>query len=176
MESKSQSDIIIHVKQKKFEAHKLILSTRSTVFLAMFENNHTEKKTNTVKIEGIEPTVFAEVLRFIYTDEVNKMEDMAPNLLAVADKYMLDLLKARCEEFLASYITVETCGKLLVLAHLHSALELKKKILDFVHSRSIDIIEALDWQELWISAQPQLLRNIAYALETTAATMQTSNK
>ena len=174
--SKTFADIVIDVKGQKFEAHKVVLASRSPVFLAMFQNDLMEKKTNTVKIEDIEPVVFEEVLRFIYTDEVNKMEDMAPNLLAVADKYMLDLLKARCEEFLASYITVETCGKLLVLAHLHSALELKKKILDFVHSRSIDIIEALDWQELWISAQPQLLRNIAYALETTAATMQTSNK
>ena len=161
MESKSQSDIIIHVKQKKFEAHKLILSTRSPVFLAMFENNHTEKKTNTVKIEGIEPTVFAEVLRFIYTDEVENLDELAAELLAAAERYMLDFLKAKCEAYLSEKITVETCAELLLLADLHSADRLKKMVLDFFRFRIAEVAETASWQQLMKSANPLLFRDIS---------------
>ena len=45
-------------------------SEESAVFRAMFQTNLTEMQTNTLNIEEIEPAVFAEVLRFIYTDKV----------------------------------------------------------------------------------------------------------
>ena len=159
-QSKSQSDIIIHVNEKKFKAHKLILSTRSPVFLAMFEKNHTEKKTNTLKIEGIEPTVFAEVLRFIYTDEVENLDELAAELLAAAERYMLDLIKAKCEESLAGNITTENCAELLLLADLHSANGLKKFVLDFIRLRAGLVFATTNWQEFMKSTRPQLLRDI----------------
>ena len=42
--NKSVSDVIIDVQGQKFEAHKLILSTRSPVFYAMFQSDLIEKK------------------------------------------------------------------------------------------------------------------------------------
>ena len=111
LESKAHSDVIIHVKEEKFKAHKTILISRSPVFEAMFQSDLTEKATNTLKIEDIERRVFQEVLRFIYTDEVNQMEEMASDLLAAAEKYMLTLLKEKCEVSLSRNVTVETCSE-----------------------------------------------------------------
>ena len=91
-ESKLQSDIVIQVKDAKFDAHKLVLGTRSPVFLATFQSNLTETQTNTLKIKGIEPAVFKEVLRFLYTDQVEQLDELAEELLAAAERYMLDLL------------------------------------------------------------------------------------
>ena len=114
-----------------FEAHKVVLVARSPVFDAMFQANLTEMQSNTLIIEDIEPIVFAEVLRFLYTDEVINLEDRTSDLLAAADKYMLDLLKLKCEAHLDKKITVENCSKLLLLADLHSAERLKKNCLGF---------------------------------------------
>ena len=165
MESKSLSDITIDVKGQKFEAHKLVLAARSPVFLAMFQNDLMEKKTNTLDIEDIEPTVFAEVLRFIYTDEVNKLDELAKELLAAADKYMLDLLKVKCERSLARTITLKNCCELLILTNLHSAENLKKVLLDFVCAQSSEVAVSPNWLRLIeTDAHPQLLRDISMVI------------
>ena len=167
MDSKSLADVIIDVKGQKFDAHKLILSARSPVFYAMFQSDFSEQKDNTLEVKDIEPDVFVEVLRFIYTDKAEKLEEMAPQLLAAADKYMLDLLKKKCEAFLARKVTLDNCGELLVLAHLHSSTDLKHTLLDFVRFHSSEVALTCNWQRLLAAAHPQLLRDISMALMTT---------
>ena len=126
--NKSLSDVTIQIDGKNFEAHKAVLAARSPVFLAMFQSNLTEDQTNTLKIDDIEPDVFKEMLRFIYTDQVENVDALAEKLLAAADKYMLDLLKTKCEAYLATYITGENCCQLLILADLHSVERLKTSV------------------------------------------------
>ena len=94
----------------------------------MFQSNLTEDQTNTLKIDDIEPDVFKEMLRFIYTDQVENVDALAEKLLAAADKYMLDLLKTKCEAYLATNITGENCCQLLILADLHSVERLKTSV------------------------------------------------
>ena len=79
------------------------------MFAAMFVADLSEKRTNTLLIEDIDADVFVEMLRFIYTDEVKNIKNLAAKLLVAADKYMLDLLKLKCEKVLAENITVENC-------------------------------------------------------------------
>jgi speckle-type POZ protein len=162
--TKSLADVIVDVQGQKFDVHKLILCARSPVFFAMFENDFTEKKTNTFEVEDIAPEVFLEVLRFIYTDKVEKLDEMAPQLLAAADKYMLDLLKTKCEIALARNVTLENCGQLLILAHLHCAKDLKKILLDFVRCYSSEVAVTSNWLTLLETASPQLLRDISMTL------------
>lgn len=157
-ESKSQSDIVIQVKAKKFDAHKLVLGTRSPVFLALFQSNLAETQTNTLKIRGIKPTVFKEVLRFMYTDQVEQLDELAEELLAAAERYMLDLLKEKCVTHLAGTITVENCAEKLQFADLHSAAGLKTIVLDFFRCRAAEVAETSSWQQLTKSANSDLLR------------------
>ena len=169
-ESKALSDVVIQVQEERFDAHKLILSARSSVFLAMFQSDLTETQTDTVKIEGIEPAVFKEVLRFIYTDQVERMEEMAVELLAAAERYMLDFLKEKCASHLATKITVENCAELLLFADLHSAARLKTMVLHFFRSRPTKVAQTASWQQLMQSANPSLLRDVALIQKTTVAT------
>ena len=163
MDSKMLSDVLIQVEDTKFDAHKCLLSARSSVFLAMFQSDFTETQTNTLKIEGIEPAVFKEVLRFIYTDEVEQLDELAVELLAAAERYMLNLLKSKCEAHLAEKISVENCDDLLLLADLYSAAGLKVMVLDFFRSRAAEVAKTASWQQLMLSANPHLLRDISMA-------------
>ena len=163
-ESKEQSDIVIRVKKEKFNAHKTVLSARSPVFRAMFQSNLTETQTNKLKIKGITPAVFKELLRFMYTDQVEQLEELAEELLAAAEKYMLDLLKEKCVAQLAGTITVENCAKLLEFADFHSATGLKTIVLDFIRSQAAEVTETASWQLFMQSAKPDLLRDINNAV------------
>ena len=101
-EKMSLTDVTFDIRGQKCAAHKNILAMRSPVFAAMFHHPTKEMQSNQVEVKDIDPDVFQEVLRFIYTGktESTAMNKMAPNLLAAADKYLLEDLKSRCETHL----------------------------------------------------------------------------
>lgn len=77
---------------KQFNAHKAILAARSPVFGAMFEHEMEERKNGRVEILDVESDVFKEMLQFIYTGKSSKLDQMAPELLAAADKVSTETL------------------------------------------------------------------------------------
>jgi speckle-type POZ protein len=96
------SDVTFNVQGQKFPAHVIILAMRSPVFAAMFLHPTKEMQSGEVKVDDIDPDVFQEVLRYLYTGLTRSttMDVMAPELLVVADKYLLEELKTRCETHL----------------------------------------------------------------------------
>lgn len=81
------SDVLLILADgKSFKAHKSILAARSPVFGAMFEHEMEERKNGKVQILDVESDVFKEMLQFIYTGRTEKLKEMAPELLATADK------------------------------------------------------------------------------------------
>ncbi|XP_045023655.1 speckle-type POZ protein isoform X5 [Daphnia magna] len=133
--NKSLSDVKLIVGGRTLHAHKIILSARSKVFTAMFEHETAEKLSNKVDIRDIDPDVFHEVLGYMYTGRMSSgtLEKMAVGVLAVADKYLLDQLKAECETHLINSMSADNCAELLALsAQPHPAMHLKKYAFDFL--------------------------------------------
>ncbi|EDS32880.1 speckle-type poz protein [Culex quinquefasciatus] len=93
-----------------------------------------ESTENKVTITDIEPKVFEQLLRFMYTDSVadSDMATMAFELLQAADKYDLETLKTRCEAALCGQISKETAVNTLVLADLYHAKKLKRAAINFI--------------------------------------------
>ena len=86
MDSGLFSDVCLCAGGREFKAHKAILATRSPVFGAMFEHEMEESRKGRVEISDIDPDVFQELLRFIYTGTTPQLQGMADDLLAAADK------------------------------------------------------------------------------------------
>lgn len=148
------ADLTITVGSETFRAHKAILAARSTVFAAMFQHDMQESQRNKVTIKDIQPKVFKEVLRFIYTDKVKGM--MACELLEAADMYDLGRLKVMCEIALIEGITVGSVTKTLIMADLHRAKELKARAIQFIGEN----LKAMpDWSE-FCSYRPDLVAEI----------------
>jgi speckle-type POZ protein len=123
------SDVNFNIGGREFPAHKLILAARSEVFDAMFKHQMKENSTNQIKIEDIDPEVFQELLRFIYTGRVSTatMEAMAVGLFVAADKYLLSGLKNECENYLLHDMSPDNCIELLLNSNLMNSAELLKK-------------------------------------------------
>ncbi|XP_023383254.1 speckle-type POZ protein-like isoform X3 [Pteropus vampyrus] len=154
---------------------------RSPVFNAMFEHEMEESKKNRVEINDVDPEVFKEMMRFIYTGKAPNLDKMADNLLAAADKYALERLKVMCEEALCSNLSVENVADTLVLADLHSAEQLKAQAIDFINRCSVlrqlgckdgknwnsnqatDIMETSGWKSM-IQSHPHLVAEAFRAL------------
>lgn len=136
------------LEKKEFRAYKGILAARSSVFAAMFRHHMEEHKQNRVTIDDIEEQVFSEVLYFIYTHRAPSLNEMALELLAVAEKYALQDLKAMCEEALIANRSVQTAVKTLVMAELHSAKQLKVQTIKFINRNASNIITTENWQNV----------------------------
>jgi speckle-type POZ protein len=100
----------------------------------MFEHEMLECKNNYVKISDVEPDVMYETLRFIYTGKVHNMDKLSDSLLAVADKYALERLKVLCEESLSNSLDIDNVCETLILADLHTALQLKAQAIEFINT------------------------------------------
>jgi speckle-type POZ protein len=111
------------------------LVTRSKYFAAMFQHPTKEQSTDQIKIEDIEPQVFQELLRFIYTGRVplDKLETMAAGLFIAfaAENYLIDELKMKCENYLLLHMTPDNCVILLLHGDLNNPAEYMKKAAKF---------------------------------------------
>ncbi|XP_038113317.1 speckle-type POZ protein B-like [Culex quinquefasciatus] len=149
LDDKEFTDVVLAVNGEEFLAHKGVLAHRSSVFRAMLSHEMIESTQNKVTITDIEPKVFEQLLRFIYTDSVadSDMATMAFDLLQAADKYDLETLKTRCEAALCGQISKETAVNTLVLADLYHAKKLKRAAINFI-GRNVGVIQTEDWKKL----------------------------
>ena len=159
------SDVIFDIRGREFPAHKIILAARSEVFAAMFQHPTTENLTNKIKIEDIEPDVFHELLRFIYTGRINSttMETMAAGLLIAADKYFLIELKNECEKYLVLQMSPENCVELILHINLLNPAEHLKKVLKeaakYFRRLQSEVMATAKWEKME-EENPRLLLKI----------------
>jgi len=95
LDTQSMADVTFVVKNEKIGAHSSIVVSGSPVICAMLEKgNFKEGATKEVKIDDIDPLVFKEMLRYLYTGKSPKLEedDVTEPLFLAADKYQIEAL------------------------------------------------------------------------------------
>ncbi|KAM8715527.1 hypothetical protein ACLKA7_002560 [Drosophila subpalustris] len=148
-ESKKFSNVtIVAVGGQEIQAHKNILSARCEVFEAMFNNEMEEKLQGRVTITDVDPEVLTEMLRFIYTDQAPKLDTMCEDLLAAANKYLLERLKNMCENFLLARLTIDNAADTLILANTHNASQLQAHTIDFINDKRDDVEQTNGWKQM----------------------------
>ncbi|XP_044580716.1 speckle-type POZ protein B-like [Cotesia glomerata] len=157
--SKKNCDVVITVGDEKFDAHKVVLITRSNVFEAMFEHDMKESKTNEVDIPDVDPGVFRRVLEFIYTDKVEDLDIFADELLEASDKYQLHGLKKMCETSLSKTLSFKNAVRILILADRHSAERLNEFTMNFVVAHLAELKNTEEFKRLEKSQE-----SLAYAV------------
>jgi BTB/POZ domain len=132
----------------EFSAHFGIVSS-SPVIAAMFESGHFQEGTSrTVHINDIDPQVFEQMLRFMYSGRAPKLEELVKPLFHVADYFQFRKLKEKCEEHLSSKLTTKNVIRRLVMAHQYSASDLWEAALAFIMKHEEGIWFRQDWKQL----------------------------
>ncbi len=144
------SDVNFNIGGREFPAHKSILAARCQYFAAMFKHPMKENSTNQVKIEDIDPEVFDQLLRFIYTGRVplDKLETMAAGLFIAADKYLMDELKIKCENYLLHQMSPDNCVVLLLHGDLQNPAEYIKKAAKFFRRNPSQVMATDKWKKM----------------------------
>ncbi|CAL1280888.1 unnamed protein product [Larinioides sclopetarius] len=139
------SDVALRTDSETFMVHKILLSSRSPVFKAMFTNDMREKASNCIDVPDVNAGTLRRLLLYIYTNKVQVFEwDKIADLLRAADKYELLELKDLCSSILKSNISSSNVCCILSLADMHHDEDLYKEGLDFV-SKNLDIFSSDAW-------------------------------
>lgn len=154
-ETKRQADVTFIFKDESIEAHSLIIASGSPVLAAMFQNNCKEKQEKVVEIKDIDPSVFDNLLRYIYTGDSDWDNVNVADLLIAADKYQVESLKKECAFHLAQDLTVENATQYLVMAHLYNSPDLHQSTLHFMSENAKAICSRKEWMDV-IKNYPEL--------------------
>jgi len=157
------ADCKIVCRERVFDCHMFMLSSRSPVFSAMFKNNMEEAASKRVEIKDLSPEVVEQMLFYIYTGNTPNLTQGAGELLAAAEKYQLDQLKNMCEEKLCNSTSIENAVANLVLGDMYQAHHLKKMALSFVVKNMSSVIRTRDWRDRLI-CQPVLMTEVMEAM------------
>jgi speckle-type POZ protein len=84
--------------------------------MAMLTTDMQEASSSKIIVGDIDGETMLELLRFIYTNEVENIDEIAKNLIYAAEKYDLPELKALCASKLIDQIADENVSELLHVA------------------------------------------------------------
>ena len=90
LETGKYSDVLLVVGEKEYQAHKNILSARSSVFASMLElnveTNKENKEQQKIEIADMKVEVFDEMIKYIYSGRIDSLEKHAADLFVAANK------------------------------------------------------------------------------------------
>lgn len=98
----------------------------------MLKTDMLESRMNQVIIPDYDSKVIRELLRFVYTGEVENIEDVAVDLIMAADKYQIDDLMAHCVKILSKKLAADNVVDLLLLADKLTNDELYQSCVDMI--------------------------------------------
>lgn len=112
----------------------------------MLENQMEESLSGTIKISDVSYDSLHCFVNYLYTAEAHLDEQMACNLLILAEKYQVKYLKTFCEKFLLSKLNWDNALLSFAFAHQHNA----KDLLDSSLSVIIENMDKLSTREEYI--------------------------
>ncbi|MQL86004.1 hypothetical protein Taro_018509 [Colocasia esculenta] len=165
--SPTTTDVVLHAASPAGEctsvppipAHRAVLMSRSPVFKAMLENEMEESRSGMIKITDVTYNVLRSFVHYLYTAEVLLDEQMACDLLILAEKYQVKHLKAFCEKFMISKINNDNAIVSFAFAHRHNAQHLLEAALSLLLDNMSTLTAREEYKEL-VEKDPRLVVEI----------------
>ena len=159
-DSQIMADVKFRVKEEEIGAHLAIVVSASPVMAAMLEpDKFKEGRTRTAHIDDMEPDVFKEMLRYVYTGTVPQLEQMAESLSVAADRFQIQGLKDLCAEQLIQQLDLNNAVRYLVLGHLHSVPQLLEASLQCLEKNKKKLWSRTDWEN-FAHSYPELFYQV----------------
>ena len=125
---------------KTIPAHKFVLVISSPVFFAMFYGDLPER--DCVEIPDCDYESLLEVLRFIYSDEVNLNPGNVMQVLYLAKKYMLPTLAEKCSVYLKENLDASSVFLVLPQAQKYEEKDLLDHCWKLIENETVEAVES----------------------------------
>jgi len=132
-------DVTIQVEDETFHAHKVVLSSASPYFHAMFTQGMRERNAEVVQLHDINSATITLLLDFIYTSKILIIEDNVQQLLPAANMLQLTEVRDACCRFLFNQLDPCNALGILLFADTHNCPELVKTTEKYVLQNFVKI-------------------------------------
>lgn len=133
--------------QQRIPAHKYVLATSSSVFHAMFYGG-LANQTNDIKIPDVEPCAFLNLLRYMYTDQIQLAPDNVLATLYAAKKYIVPFLAKSCVRFLETSLSARNACILLSQGRLFEEQELMQRCWEVIDAQAEEALKSDGFTEM----------------------------
>lgn len=160
------SDVTFLVQGERIPAHSQILCARSQVLERQLYSGMKESISKEILVEDTQSATFRAMLKFLYTDDLAIIEDLAKhahdssgssclkwkmatpflqNLLSLSHLYQINRLRVWCEQKLCDNISSNEVFSILCQAHLYEAKQLEKACLNFIKDNLPQVVATPDY-------------------------------
>ncbi|CAE7253634.1 XRN1 [Symbiodinium sp. CCMP2592] len=178
LEEASSSDVLFSVQGEEIHAHSQVLCARSEVLKKQLNSGMQESVSKMIMVEDCNVATFKSFLRFLYTDKLPTVADLATEqasqavkqvgsrhpsqmeaLWAVSHKYQVVRLQRWCEAQLCKQLSKEQVCSVLRQAHIFEATQLEKACLSYVRENLAEVLKLEAYTDL-ISKWPEIALKI----------------
>jgi len=145
------ADVTFLVEGQPVYATRAHLASRSEHFRALLYGGMRESSaaSEPITLPDITHGVFLLLLEYIYTDQVGDIGSrLAVPLLIAAERFLLDRLKALCEDIIRKSISIDNVVQVMMTAKVHHADGLKDICMDFILTNEEKIKSTPAFKEL----------------------------
>ena len=133
-------DVILKIDNEAFDAHKLVLSSVSPFFDAMFTTQGmVEKDANIVELHNVDRESFSSLLDFIYTSKLVINDENVQQLLPASDILRLTNVRDACCQYLQNQLDPSNALGILLFGDTHNCHDLVKNTEEYVLENFISI-------------------------------------
>ena len=151
-------DTIVRVEGEDFPAHKNVLCATSDYFKAFFSSDLQvkESQSSLVGLKNMKSSTIAEVLRFMYTGEVNMSSSNAQDLIVVSDYLIIPRLKTTAAEFIGKSINASNCSTMESFAFQYNCDALSQAVLNYKCEHFLTYVKSNDFMHLDVEKVKEL--------------------
>ena len=150
-------DVIFHLKDQEYLAHRNVLAACSPYFDSMLKMNKVAKEHMTINCA--DNKVFEMVLDYVYTGKVIIDLDVVAELLKLSNQFMIAKLKAYCSEYLERNLFPGNCFWTKELAERCGLQMLGKTAEAYMLANIVDVIEQNEVLEFPVGRMELFLSN-----------------
>lgn len=150
--------------KKSLLAHRAIIAARSDVFLSMLTHDTKEKQEGVIRLKDTRSDVFKSFLKYLYTNEIDNIEQFAMDLVMLAEKYNVPCLKIKCEKYLCQTIDEKNAICNLIVSDLNHCHMLKDHTLYVIrtHFERIENDETFKLLYDYPSLMHEIFKSVCY--------------
>lgn len=148
--SPSTADVTIICNKKRFLAHKLILSARSSFFATLFcHTDFKENKTGEVNVPDCDEDTMDMFLKYIYEGAMEKTTfEAGEALLNIATKYDVQPLINACIDIFTAHLKESNAIHVVTLCSLYNLKQLKSRALSTIGASKKPLNTMAGWDDL----------------------------
>ena len=140
-DSKDLCDVTFLVDGEKIYAHRVVLSSLSPYFKAMFTGDMAESKQKEITLNGIDANTLASLINYAYTANINITEDNVQLLLPAASILQFEEIRQVCSNFMQQRLTSDNCIGVRTFAEIHGCSRLESAASVFSQSHFTEVCQ-----------------------------------